>query len=117
MRQAISEAGGTEIRTVGDAFFAVFSSAVGAVRAATSAQRAFATRPWPHGEPLLVRMGMHTGQGTLGGDDYIGIDVNRAARIAAVGHGGQALVSTPPGAWWNRIFQSDSACAISAPTA
>ena len=47
MRQAISEAGGTEVRTVGDAFFAVFSSALGAVRAATSAQRAFATRPWP----------------------------------------------------------------------
>ncbi len=93
MRQAISEAGGTEVRTVGDAFFAVFPSALGAVRAATSAQRAFATRPWPHGEPLLVRMGMHTGQGTLGGDDYIGIDVNRAARIAAVGHGGQVLVS------------------------
>ena len=93
MRQAISEAGGTEVRTVGDAFFAVFSSALDAMRAATSAQRAFATSPWPHGEPLLVRMGMHTGQGTLGGDDYIGIDVNRAARIAAVGYGGQVLVS------------------------
>ena len=49
MRQAISEAGGTEVRTVGDAFFAVFSSALDAMRAATSAQRAFATSPWPHG--------------------------------------------------------------------
>jgi class 3 adenylate cyclase len=48
---------------------------------------------WSHGRPLRVRMGMHTGEGILGGDDYIGIDVNRAARIAAAGHGGQVLLS------------------------
>jgi predicted ATPase/class 3 adenylate cyclase len=93
MREAIAEGGGLEIRTEGDAFFAVFSSAVGAVRAAVSAQRALAAHPWSHGQPLRVRMGMHTGEGLLGGDDYLGIDVNRAARIAAAGHGGQVLLS------------------------
>ncbi len=40
-------------------------------------------------------MGIHTGEGTLGGDDYLGLDVNRAARIGAAGHGGQVLVSGP----------------------
>jgi predicted ATPase/class 3 adenylate cyclase len=93
MREAIAEAGGTEIRTVGDAFFAVFPTAAGAVRAAVAAQRAFASHRWTQGQPLRVRMGMHTGEGRLGGDDYLGLDVNRAARIAAAGHGGQVLVS------------------------
>jgi hypothetical protein len=38
-------------------------------------------------------MGPHTGEGILGGDNYLGLDVHRAARIAAAGHGGQVLVS------------------------
>ena len=93
MREAIAEGGGVEIRTEGDAFFVVFPTALGAVRTAAAAQRALGSHPWTHGEPLRVRMGMHSGEGTLGGDDYIGIDVNRAARIAATGFGGQVLVS------------------------
>jgi predicted ATPase/class 3 adenylate cyclase len=93
MREAIAEGGGTEIRTQGDAFFAVFPTAAGAVRAAVSAQRTFASHSWTHGVPLRVRVGIHTGEGRLGGDDYLGIDVNRTARIAAAGHGGQVLVS------------------------
>jgi predicted ATPase/class 3 adenylate cyclase len=93
MRGAIAEGGGVELRTEGDAFFAVFPSAPGAVRAAVAAQRSLASHPWSHGRPLRVRMGMHTGEGRLGGDDYLGIDVNRAARIAAAGHGGQVLLS------------------------
>jgi predicted ATPase/class 3 adenylate cyclase len=93
IREAIAEGGGTEIRTEGDAFFVVFPTAAGAVRAAVAAQRSFASHRWSHRQPLRVRMGMHTGEGRLGGDDYLGIDVNRAARIAAAGHGGQVLVS------------------------
>jgi predicted ATPase/class 3 adenylate cyclase len=84
---------GHEIRTEGDSFFVVFRSPVEALRAAVAAQRALAEEDWPHGDPLRVRMGMHTGEGVPGGDDYLGIDVNRAARIAAAGHGGQVLVS------------------------
>jgi predicted ATPase/class 3 adenylate cyclase len=93
MRDAITAGGGVEIRTEGDAFFAVFSSATGAVAAAVQAQRGMNDHGWSHGRPLRVRMGMHTGEGILGGDDYLGIDVNRAARIAAAGHGGQVLLS------------------------
>ena len=93
MRAAIAAGRGTEIRTEGDAFFAVFPTAGGAVQAAVAAQRALHAHQWPHGEPLRVRMGMHTGEGRRGGDDYLGIDVNRAARIAAAGHGGQVLLS------------------------
>ncbi|HEX2032401.1 MAG TPA: adenylate/guanylate cyclase domain-containing protein [Actinomycetota bacterium] len=93
MRRALAQGDGVELRTEGDAFFVVFPSAVGAVRAAVAAQRALAAHRWPHGEPLRVRMGLHAGEGRLGGDDYLGIDVNRAARIAAAGHGGQVLVS------------------------
>lgn len=93
MRAAIDEGGGIAIKTEGDSFFAVFAGHAGALRAAVGAQRALSAHPWPHGGPLRVRMGMHTGEGVLGGDDYLGIDVNRAARIAASGHGGQILVS------------------------
>src|SRR5919112_4355011 len=47
----------------------------------------------PPGPPVRVRMGLHTGDGVLGGDNYVGLDVNRAARIAAAAHGGQVIVS------------------------
>jgi predicted ATPase/class 3 adenylate cyclase len=93
MRRAIDEGEGVAIRTEGDSFFAVFADHAAAVRAAVAAQRALAAHPWSHGTPLRVRMGLHTGRGELGGDDYLGIDVNRAARIAAAGHGGQVLLS------------------------
>jgi predicted ATPase/class 3 adenylate cyclase len=93
MRDAISTGGGVEIRTEGDAFFAVFPSATDAVAATVQAQRGMSDHGWSHGRPLRVRMGMHTGEGILGGDDYLGIEVNRAARIAAAGHGGQVVLS------------------------
>jgi predicted ATPase/class 3 adenylate cyclase len=97
LRQAIAEGGGTEIRTEGDSFFAAFPHPAGAIRAAVTAQRALAGQRWPDDVALRVRMGMHTGEGRTGGSgagaDYIGIDVNRAARIAAAGHGGQVLIS------------------------
>ena len=93
LRRAIDEGGGVEVRTDGDGFFVAFPSAVGAVTAAITAQRALAGHDWPPGSDLKVRMGMHTGNGVLGGDDYVGIDVHRAARIAASAHGGQVVVS------------------------
>lgn len=84
---------GVEIRSEGDAFFFVFASSVDAVQAALTAQQALGAHPWPDGGAVRVRMGLHTGEGSLGGDDYVGLDVHRAARIAAAGHGGQVLVS------------------------
>jgi class 3 adenylate cyclase len=93
LRAAIADHDGVEVSTEGDAFFAVFPSAVEAVRAAVQAQRDLATASWPDDATVRVRMGIHTGEGRLGGDNYVGLDVNRAARIAAAGHGGQVLIS------------------------
>ena len=93
IREAVEAHGGQEVRTEGDSFFIAFRTARQAVGAAVAAHRGLAAEAWPHGRPLRVRMGMHTGEGALGGGDYIGIDVNRAARIAAAGHGGQVLLS------------------------
>ena len=93
VRAAISEHEGHEVRTEGDSFFVAFRTPVQAVRAAVDAQRRLTNGEWPHGRSPRVRMGLHTGEGVLGGGDYLGIDVNRAARIAAAGHGGQVLLS------------------------
>src|SRR4051812_6104781 len=54
-----------------------------------------AAHPWPANAPVRVRIGLHSGEAHLAGDDYGGFDVNRAARIAAVGHGGQIVLSDP----------------------
>jgi predicted ATPase/class 3 adenylate cyclase len=93
VRRAIVEGGGVEVSTEGDSFFAAFGSAVGAVEAAVAAQRGLATHDWPPDGPVRVRMGLHTGEGVAAGDDYVDINVNRAARIAAAAHGGQVIVS------------------------
>ena len=94
VREAFAAFDGIEISTEGDSFFAVFLSAADAVGAAAAAQRALHAHRWPEGGEVRVRMGLHTGQAVLVGDDYVGIDVNRAARIAAAGHGGQVLISS-----------------------
>ena len=93
LRSAIEERGGREIDTAGDGFFAAFDRARDAVAAAVAAQRSFAQHPWPNGEAVRVRMGLHTGEPTFTGGSYTGLDVHRAARICAAGHGGQILLS------------------------
>lgn len=92
MRAAVEDHGGTVIRIEGDSVFASFASAADGVGTAVAAQQALAAAEWAGG-PLLVRMGLHTGLGLLGGSDYIGIDVHRAARVASSAHGGQIVVS------------------------
>src|SRR5688572_5235101 len=93
VRNAVAEGGGVEVSTHGDAFFVAFRSPAGAVRAAVAAQQGLAGHDWSPGPPVRVRMGIHTGEATLGGDDYVGIDVHRAARIADAAHGGQVVLS------------------------
>ena len=93
LRAAFTEAGGREVDRQGDAFFAVFPTARAALAAAADAQRALAAHEWPGGAELRVRMGVHTGEPSVGGEGYLGVDVVRAARICSAAHGGQVLVS------------------------
>ncbi|HZA19830.1 MAG TPA: adenylate/guanylate cyclase domain-containing protein [Actinomycetota bacterium] len=93
VRRAIEECDGVEVNTEGDSFFVVFRSPSEAGRAAVTAQRDLAANHFPEGAIVRVRMGLHTGEGFLGGDDYLGLDVNRAARISSAAHGGQVLIS------------------------
>ncbi len=85
--------GGHEQGTEGDSFFVVFPEASAAVEAAVEGQRTLATEPWPDDAPIRVRMGLHSGGAELSGESYVGLSINRAARIAAVAHGGQILAS------------------------
>src|SRR6202451_3166213 len=93
MRAAIRATSGQEIGTEGDSFFVVFTSAGDAVRCCLTAQRALAGYDWPGGAAVRVRMGLHSGEPAVQEDDYIGMDVHRAARIAAAAHGGQVVLS------------------------
>ncbi len=93
VREVVDGQGGTVVSTAGDGVFAVFPEAHQAVVAALGIQRGLRDHAWPHGREVRVRMGLHTGQGVLGGDDYLGVDVHRAARIGAVASGGQVLLS------------------------
>ena len=93
LRSAFKQRGGREIDTAGDAFFVVFDRARDAVAAAVAAQRSLAEYPWPKGEAVRVRMGLHTGEPTFSAGSYTGLDVHRAARICAAGHGSQILLS------------------------
>ena len=88
LRAAFAAHDGAEVDTQGDAFFITFASASAAVAAAADATRALARHAWPEGAALQVRIGLHTGVPALAGDHYVGLDVHRAARIAAAGHGG-----------------------------
>ena len=79
--------GGIEVDTQGDAFFVAFPTAPGALAAAAEAMEGLASGP------IRVRVGIHTGTPHVDAEGYVGMDVHRAARIAACGHGGQVLVS------------------------
>ena len=93
LRDAFSAHQGTEMGTEGDSFFVVFSSAADALGACVEGQRALAGHAWPQGVAPQIRMGLHTGEPTRHEDGYIGMDVHRAARIAASAHGGQVIMS------------------------
>ncbi len=112
LRAAFTAHGGHEIDTQGDAFFVVFARATEAAAAAIAAQRALAAHTWPGGESddagnrlstdlhngppapaPRVRIGIHTGEPARTTGGYVGLDVHRAARVCAAGHGGQILMS------------------------
>jgi predicted ATPase len=87
LRKAFDRHGGVEVDTQGDAFFIAFGKASDAVAAAEEGQHALEPGP------IRVRIGIHSGEPVVTGEGYVGLDVHRAARIAAAGHGGQVLLS------------------------
>ena len=97
VRQAVEASGGVVFKTVGDSVCAVFRTAPEALVAAIAAQRALGAEDWsafgPGFGPLETRMGLHTGAAEERDGDYYGQPLNRCARLHAVGHGGQILVS------------------------
>jgi class 3 adenylate cyclase/ABC-type branched-subunit amino acid transport system substrate-binding protein/sugar lactone lactonase YvrE len=93
LRECFEAHGGREVDTQGDSFFVAFGRAGDAVASAAEAQRALARHPWPDDSQVRVRMGLHTGEPRPTGERYVGFGVHRAARIGAVGHGGQVLLS------------------------
>lgn len=98
IREAFRRYDGVEVDTQGDAFFVAFSRAADAVAAAGEAQKAL------EAGPIRVRMGIHTGEPFVTEEGYVGMDVHRAARIAASAHGGQIVVSETT----CRLLQADA---------
>ncbi len=90
---AVGDAGGVVVKTTGDGLLAVFDGVEPAIGAAVQGQRALAASAWGATGPLRVRMAIHTGAARRRHDDYFGPVLNRVARLLAIGHGGQILVS------------------------
>ena len=90
VRGAIERHGGYVFATGGDGFCAAFATAANAAAAAVESQRELTDDA---AVPFSVRMGLHTGEAVERDSNYFGTEVNRAARVMALGHGGQVLVS------------------------
>ena len=93
LRQAVERHDGHLVKMTGDGVHAAFATAPDALAAALDAQRALQAEPWDPEAPISVRMGLHTGSAEEREGDYYGPVTNRAARLAAAGHGGQTLLS------------------------
>jgi len=93
LRAAIAQAGGSIVKTTGDGVLAVFEDPVAAVGAALIAQRSLRDEAWGPIGPLRVRMAIHAGAAETREGDFFGPALNRDARILAIGHGGQILLS------------------------
>src|SRR5687768_17606508 len=95
VEQIVVEQNGHVVRPrgEGDSRFAVFARATDAVAAAAALQQVLDHEPWATPTPLRVRMALHTGEADLRSGDYYGSAVDRCARLRAVAHGGQTLLS------------------------
>ena len=93
IRSGLAAHDGKEVDTQGDAFFAVFSAPTACVAAAMEMQQALEAQTWPAAEHVRVRMGVHTGEAEKTATGLVGLDVHRAARVAAIAYGGQVLLS------------------------
>ncbi len=93
LRSAVERSGGSVVKTTGDGMLAAFDRAESAVSAALDGQIALAEHDWSGTGPLRVRMAIHSGTADTRDGDFFGPALNRVARLLAIGHGGQVLVS------------------------
>lgn len=93
LRAAVEGSRGTVIKTTGDGLLAVFADQLAAIGAAVTAQRGLRDAGWGETGQLRVRMAIHSGAAESRDGDYFGPSLNRAARILAIGHGGQVILS------------------------
>ena len=103
VREAVARHGGVEFGTEGDACFLAFPEAGAALAAAAEAQVGLAAADWPGGAAPRVRIGIHTGSPVVVDDDYVGIDVHRAATPCATSGITGSRTSTGPStctSWW-----------------
>lgn len=91
VREIVESEGGSVVKTLGDGGMFVFPSGTSTLLAAIETQRAVTSSA---GQRLSIRAGVHTGDVVQGQDDYIGLTVNKAARVAAAARGDQILVSS-----------------------
>ncbi len=94
LRTAVEQAGGTVVKTTGDGVLAAFDRPEAGLVAAVEGQRALERHAWPTTAPLRVRMAVHSGSAEVREGDFFGPALNRTARLMAIGHGGQVLVSS-----------------------
>jgi class 3 adenylate cyclase len=111
IRSGLAAHGGREVNTQGDGFFAVFSSPAACMAAAVQIQQALEAHAWPGGEHVRVRMGVHSGEAAETAAGLVGLDVHRAARVAAAGHGGQVLVSEASAALLGEVLPAGAGLA------
>jgi class 3 adenylate cyclase len=93
LRATVRSAGGTEIDSRADEFFAAIPDPLAAVTAAIKIQRELGRRSWPEGRAVRIRIGLHTGEPDRTAEGYFGMDLHLAARVGAAGHGGQIVAS------------------------
>ena len=93
IRDVARRCGGRKVDAYGDEYLCVFERAAAAIEAAVELQRAMRERTWPGGIDVRVRAGIHSGRPTLTETGYVGLSVHTVARVCAVGHGGQVIVS------------------------
>jgi class 3 adenylate cyclase len=94
IREQLTAHGGFEVKSEGDGFMLAFQSARKAIQCAIAMQRAFEAHNEGAETPVRTRMGLHTGEVIKEGDDFFGIHVNLAARVASKATGGEILVSS-----------------------
>jgi class 3 adenylate cyclase len=108
LRSLFASHGGQVAHHTGDGFFVTFDGARPALACAVAVQRALAEHRRAHGFSPLVRIGVHAAEATRRGQDYSGVEVHKAARVAALAEGGEILVTASTGAAAGSFAVSDA---------